>query len=66
MAKIVEARGRGADRAGRNPPDVEINLGIHTFLSDDLETARGKARETLNDWLALPAYNASIRESGYI
>jgi alkanesulfonate monooxygenase SsuD/methylene tetrahydromethanopterin reductase-like flavin-dependent oxidoreductase (luciferase family) len=34
-------------------------------LSDDLETARGKARETLTYWLALPAYNASIRESGY-
>ncbi len=65
MGKIIEAKDRGAKRAGRNPSDVEVNLGIHTFLSNDLETARDKARETLTYWLALPAYNASIRESGY-
>ncbi len=65
MGKIVEAKDRGAKKAGRSPSDVEINLGIHTLLSDDLETARNKARETLTYWLALPAYNASIRESGY-
>jgi alkanesulfonate monooxygenase SsuD/methylene tetrahydromethanopterin reductase-like flavin-dependent oxidoreductase (luciferase family) len=65
MGKIIEARNRGAEKAGRNTSDIEVNLGIHTFLSDDLETARSKARETLTYWLALPAYNASIRESGY-
>ena len=65
MGKILEARNRGAEGAGRSPSEIEVNLGIHTFLSDDLETARSKARETLTYWLALPAYNASIRESGY-
>ncbi len=65
MGRILEARDRGARAAGRKPSGVEINLGIHTFLSNDLEGAREKARETLTYWLALPAYNASIRESGY-
>ncbi len=65
MGRIIEARGRGAKKAGRDPAEVEVNLGIHTFLSSNLEGAREKARETLTYWLALPAYNASIRESGY-
>ncbi len=65
MKRIIEARDRGARRAGRDPAGVEINLGIHTFLSEDLAGAREKARDTLTYWLALPAYNASIRESGY-
>ncbi len=65
MDAYLEARDAGAKRAGRNPRDVKIDLGIHTFLSDDLAIAREAARKTLTYWLGLPAYNNSIRESGY-
>ena len=65
MEAYLEARDAGAKRAGRDPRDVEINLGIHTFLCDDLAFAREAARKTLTYWLGLPAYNNSIRESGY-
>ncbi len=61
----LEARDWGAERAGREPRDIEIDLGIHTFLCDDLTLAREAARQTLTYWLGLPAYNNSIRESGY-
>ncbi len=65
MGAYLEARDAGAKRAGRVSADVEIDLGIHTFLSDDLALARDTARQTLTYWLGLPAYNQSIRESGY-
>ena len=65
MGAYLEARDEGAARASRNPRDIEIDLGIHTFLCDDLALARDAARKTLTYWLGLPAYNASIRESGY-
>ena len=65
MGAYLEARDAGAKRAGRNPRDIKIDLGIHTFLCDDLTLAREAARKTLTYWLGLPAYNHSIRESGY-
>ncbi len=65
MGSFWEARDKGAKRAGRNPRHIEIDLGIHTFLCDDLILAREAARRTLTYWLGLPAYNRSIRESGY-
>lgn len=65
MGAYLEARNEGAKRADRGPREVEIDLGVHTFLSDDLGLARETARQTLTYWLGLPAYNRSIRESGY-
>ena len=65
MGAYLEARDLGAKRAGRDPSDIEIDLGIHTFLCNDLNVAREVARQTLTYWLGLPAYNNSIRESGY-
>lgn len=65
MGAYVEARDAGARRAGRRPGDIRIDLGIHAFLCDDLALARETARQTLTYWLGLPAYNRSIRESGY-
>ena len=65
MGAYLEAKDRGVTRADRNPRDVEVDLGLHTFLCDDLTLAREAARQTLTYWLGLPAYNNSIRESGY-
>ena len=65
MGAYLEAKDAGAKRAGRDPQDVKIDLGVHTFLCDDLTAAREAARKTLTYWLGLPAYNNSIRESGY-
>lgn len=65
MGAYLEARSKGAPRARRDPREVEIDLGVHTFLSGDLALARETARQTLTYWLGLPAYNRSIRESGY-
>lgn len=36
MGRIKAAVAQGAQKAGSTPQDVEINLGIHVFLSDDL------------------------------
>jgi len=65
LKHLVNLKNEGALEKKRDPMFIEVDLGIHTFFSDDLKLARDKARETLTYWLGLPAYNQSIRESGF-
>lgn len=66
LGQVKEALARGASRAGRDPGEVEVNLGLHVFLSEDLERARQRARQTLTYWVGLAAYNRAIAESGFV
>ena len=66
IQNLINLKNEGALAKKRDPSSVEVDLGIHTFFSDDLQRARDKARETLTYWLGLPAYNQSIRESGFV
>jgi alkanesulfonate monooxygenase SsuD/methylene tetrahydromethanopterin reductase-like flavin-dependent oxidoreductase (luciferase family) len=66
LPAIREAVARGAQKAGRNPRAIELNLGLHTLVADDLELARQKARESLTYWVGLPSYNQSIRDTGFV
>lgn len=66
IQNLINLKNEGALAKKRIPSSVEVDLGIHTFFSDDLQLARDKARETLTYWLGLPAYNQSIRESGFV
>ena len=62
----AERMRRGAAKAGRNPDEVEITLGIPVYLSDDLEAARAAARGNLVFSGALPFYNRLFRRSGFV
>lgn len=62
----VERMRRGAAKAGRNPDEVEITLGIPVYLSDDLEGARAAARRNLAFSGSLPFYNRLFRRSGFV
>lgn len=66
IPKMKEAAARGARRVGRDPQAVEVNLGLHALVADDLALARQRAREALTYWVGLPAYNASIRDAGFV
>ncbi|GBD13971.1 Putative coenzyme F420-dependent oxidoreductase [bacterium HR24] len=56
---------QGARKVGRDPSQVELVLGLHLLLSDDLEKARHRARQALTYWVGLPAYNRAIRVAGF-
>ena len=66
IKKLVNLKNEGALEKKRDPLSVKVDLGIHTFFSEDLQLARDKARETRTYWLGLPAYIRSIRESGFV
>jgi alkanesulfonate monooxygenase SsuD/methylene tetrahydromethanopterin reductase-like flavin-dependent oxidoreductase (luciferase family) len=64
LGLLQQAATRGARSAGREEP-VPIDVAVHAFVADDLETARDGARAALAYWVALPAYNAGLARSGY-
>jgi alkanesulfonate monooxygenase SsuD/methylene tetrahydromethanopterin reductase-like flavin-dependent oxidoreductase (luciferase family) len=66
LSAVREAVNRGAQKSARAPGDIEINVGLHTLVSDDLELARQKARESLTYWVGLPSYNQSISDAGFV
>lgn len=68
LSRIGEARQRierGAARAGRDPAKIEVNLGVHVLLCDDIDRARDVARSVFTYWLGMPSYNASVAQAGF-
>lgn len=65
LGAMRDAAARGAARVGRDPGAIEMVLGLHTLVHDDLERARSLARESLAYWVGLPSYNRSLRDAGF-
>lgn len=66
VKKLIAAAGRGAERAGRSPSEIDITHGISCFISDDIEAARSAARRTLSVYASrFPAYRRVVKNSGF-
>ena len=55
----------GALKAGRDPAEVDITLGIPAVVSDDLELARSSGKKGLSNYLRLPFYQRMVRNNGF-
>jgi 5,10-methylenetetrahydromethanopterin reductase len=63
IGELVAAAARAGGRTGRAAPPVEAS--VHTFVCDDLDTAREAARSSLSYWVGLPAYNRALARAGF-
>jgi 5,10-methylenetetrahydromethanopterin reductase len=61
MGEIAE----GAQRAGRDPREVEATLFATAFISDDLEAARRPARTLLSRYGAMRFYGNMFANAGF-
>ena len=59
MSRVQDGIRRGAQRAGRDPDEIETDFMVHTVVSDDLAQARNSARAAFAYWLGLPEFNQS-------
>jgi len=67
-ARIKEALGEiteGAQKAGRNPNEIEPTMFATAFISDDLELARKPARTLLSRYGALRFYGNMFANAGF-
>jgi probable F420-dependent oxidoreductase len=55
----------GAEKAGREPKDIDITLGIPSFVSDDIEAARTAAKRGISPYARMPFYQRMIRNIGF-
>lgn len=66
VKKLIDAVHRGAEKAGRSPSEIDITHGISSFISDDLEAARGVARKTLSVYASrFPFYRRVVKNIGF-
>jgi 5,10-methylenetetrahydromethanopterin reductase len=67
-ARVKEAMGElaeGAQKAGRDPKQIEATLFATAFISDDIEAARRPARKLLSRYGALRFYGNMMSYSGF-
>ena len=55
----------GAERAGRDPADIEIVPAVTCALTDDPERAYAAMRAQLVTYLSLPFYRSMLADSGF-
>ena len=65
IKKLAGAIGRGAEKAGRSPSDIDITDGIPCFISDDIDAARSAAKRGLAGYARLPFYQRLIKNIGF-
>ncbi len=65
MPRVRDGLRRGAQRAGRDPDAIALDIMIHAVVSDDLPHAQNGARAALAYWAGLPRFNQSIRDAGF-
>ena len=65
MSAVRDGIRRGAQRAGRDPDTIDLDIMIHAVVSDDLQQAQDGARAALAYWAGLPRFNQSIRDAGF-
>ncbi|MBW3665065.1 MAG: LLM class flavin-dependent oxidoreductase [Actinobacteria bacterium] len=56
---------QGAERAGRDPGDIEIIPAVASCLTDEPQAAYDAQRQALLPYLNLPFYRAMLEASGY-
>lgn len=67
-ARVKEAMGEiaeGAQKAGRDPKEVEATLFATTFISDDIESARRPARTLVSRYGAMRFYGNMLVHVGF-
>ncbi len=55
----------GAAKAGRDPSEIDITLGIPSIVSDDLELARKSGKRGFSPYLNLPFYQRLMINNGF-
>jgi len=66
LTKLVAAAKGAAQRAGKDPHQIDCIVSIPTFVSDDLEQARSAARYNLAFFAQLPFYRMQWRRCGFV
>jgi probable F420-dependent oxidoreductase len=62
---VVPHLARGADRAGRDPADVEVVAAITCAVADEPEAAVTTFRRALVPYLSLPFYRRMLERAGF-
>ena len=65
LPRIMEHVTIGAERAGKNPEDVEIVCRHMMVVSEDKETARNAFRGAFASYYSTPVYNKFLAWAGY-
>ena len=66
LPRLLNAAKEAAQRAGKNPDQVDCIVSIPTFISEDVEAARSAARHNLAFFAQLPFYRMQWRRSGFV
>ena len=66
LPKLVSAAKAAAQRAGKDPNQVDCIVSIPTFVSDDITQARAAARYNLAFFAQLPFYRKQWRRCGFV
>lgn len=66
LTRLIAAAREAAQRAGKDPDQVDCMLSIPTFVADDLEQARSAARYNLAYFARLPFYRKQWRRCGFV
>lgn len=65
---VKELRGyiaEGAEKAGRDPSEIDVTLGIPSVVSDDLELARTSGKRGFSPYLNFPFYQRLMINNGF-
>ena len=65
LPKMIEAKRRGAEKAGKNPDAVEVVNRAMVLCTDDKEYGRGLFRAAFAPYYATPVYNKFLAWAGY-
>jgi len=65
VKKLKDYVADGAAKAGRDPSDIDITLGIPSVVSEDLELARSAGKKGFSPYLNFPFYQRLMINNGF-
>ena len=65
LPRMMEAKKRGAERAGKNPDTIEVVNRAMVLCTDDKESGRNLFRAAFAPYYATPVYNRFLAWAGY-
>ena len=65
VKRAIEYLRRGAERAGRNPEDIDVACYLSTAVVDDPEQVRPALQRELARYSSMPFYMNYFEESGF-